>query len=184
MLLALYNITEHNSNSAPASNLSSINLTLKKIVSGGQTGADRAALDAALHHGFPHGGWLPRGRKAEDGPVANRYKLQEMVSSDYRKRTRQNVIDSDGTLIVSHGELHGGSLLTRVEAERRGCPWLHLDMKRLAEAEATAILRSWLVEHSIGVLNVAGPRASGDPDIYQKVYRIVSVLLVEANNLS
>lgn len=153
-----------------------MNLVLRKIVSGGQTGADRAALDAAISFGFPYGGWLPKGRRTEDGPLSKTYKLQELPSLDYRKRTRQNVIDSDGTLIVSHGKLNGGSLLTRLEAEKRGCPCLHLDME-VSTDEALAILIVWLVENAIEILNVAGPRASGDPGIYQEVYRLISELL-------
>ena len=75
--------------------------TPMKIISGGQTGADRAALDAALELSIPHGGWLPKGRKAEDGPVSKRYRLQELASPNYRDRTRKNILESDGTLIVS-----------------------------------------------------------------------------------
>ncbi|WP_136795660.1 putative molybdenum carrier protein [Desulfosediminicola ganghwensis] len=152
---------------------------LKKIVSGGQTGADRAALDAAIEHGFAHGGWLPKGRKTEDGPLPEKYALQEMTSSDYRKRTRQNVIDSDGTLIVSHGGLTGGSLLTLVEAKKMGSPCLHLDLEQVNGSEALLLLVAWLIENSIKTLNVAGPRASSDPVIYQQVYLLVSGLLVE-----
>lgn len=157
-------------------------LLLKKIVSGGQTGADRAALDAAIKHGCTSGGWLPRGRRAEDGPLPERYGLQELSSSDYRQRTRQNVIDSDGTVIVSHGELHGGSLLTRVEAEKAGRPYLHLDLERIGDDAAVAQLKCWLCDHAIEILNVAGPRASGDPVIYRKVYRLVSSLLAGLSN--
>ncbi|MCI5220281.1 MAG: hypothetical protein D3914_14100, partial [Candidatus Electrothrix sp. LOE2] len=81
---------------------------MKKIISGGQTGADRAALDAAIERGIPHGGWLPKGRTTEDGPLGQQYRLQELDSYRYRDRTEKNVKESDGTLIVSYGPLTGG----------------------------------------------------------------------------
>ena len=82
---------------------------IKRIISGGQTGAGRAALDFAIKMDLPHGGWVPKGRKSEDGPIPARYHLTEMPTKSYPKRTEQNVVDSDGTLIVSHGKLKGGS---------------------------------------------------------------------------
>ena len=86
---------------------------LKKIISGGQTGADRAALDVAIKLSIPHGGWIPKGRLTEEGRLPQRYQLQEMPTESYPLRTEQNVIDSDGTLIVAHGKLTGGSDCTR-----------------------------------------------------------------------
>ena len=88
-------------------------MMLKKIISGGQTGADRAALDFAIRWKIPHGGWLPRGRLAEDGPLPDKYRLDEMPSESHAARTQQNVIDSDGTLIIARGKLTGGTDLTR-----------------------------------------------------------------------
>jgi len=85
---------------------------LQKIISGGQTGADRAALDFAIGFDIPHGGWIPKGRKTEDGVLPDKYKLKEMPTASYPKRTEKNVLDSDGTLILSHGKLTGGSALT------------------------------------------------------------------------
>jgi predicted Rossmann fold nucleotide-binding protein DprA/Smf involved in DNA uptake len=95
---------------------------VRKIVSGGQTGVDRAALDIALALGIPCGGWCPRGRGAEDGVIPARYPLQETCSHDYAERTRRNVIDSDGTLILAIGALHGGTLLTAQLAEKAASP--------------------------------------------------------------
>lgn len=89
---------------------------LKKIISGGQTGADVAGLDVAIKHGVPHGGAIPKGRLNEDGALPDRYNLQEMPTSSYPKRTEKNVVDSDGTVIFTHGELTGGSLLTKKKA--------------------------------------------------------------------
>ena len=93
---------------------------LRKIISGGQTGVDRAVLDASIELGIDHGGWIPKGRLTEDGPFPDKYNLKEMPTSSYPKRTERNVIDSDGTLIISHGNLSGGSLLTRKLATNHG----------------------------------------------------------------
>jgi len=92
------------------------------IISGGQTGTDRAALDFAIAHGIPHGGWCPLGRRAEDGVLDPRYRLRETESKSYRQRTRRNVADSDATLILNLGELADGSLATRQLAERASKP--------------------------------------------------------------
>jgi len=136
-----------------------------KIVSGGQTGADRAALDWAIAAGVPHGGWCPKGRRAEDGVIPRRYRLRESPSTAYSQRTRWNVRDADATLIVSHGPLAGGSLLTLGEAKRAGKPVLHLDLDAIARPVAAARLRDWLAAVRPRILNVAGPRASHDPRI-------------------
>ena len=146
---------------------------LKKIVSGGQTGADRAALDFALRLGIPHGGWVPKGRRAEDGPLPDRYVLKETSTANYPERTEQNVVDSDGTLVISHGSLTEGSAYTIEMAIKHGRPWLHLDMERLTLQEASQRLRSWMATSSIEVLNVAGPRQSNDSRIYDTVLAVL-----------
>ncbi len=140
---------------------------VKKIISGGQTGADQAALDVALKLGIPHGGWIPKGRLTENGPLEDKYQLQEIDSTNYNKRTEQNVIDSDGTLIISHGLLTGGSEFTREMAIQHNRPWLHVDLNKSIAFHAAQEIRSWIKEHKIGVLNVAGPRASKNKKIYK-----------------
>ena len=135
------------------------------IVSGGQTGADRAALDWAIARGIPHGGWCPRDRLAEDGPLAACYRLEETPSRRYRQRTRWNVRDSDGTLIVNLGRLEGGSALTRSCAAELGKPCL---VVQLDEGVSEALLGetgAWLAAHHIRRLNIAGPRESKRPGI-------------------
>ena len=139
---------------------------IRKIISGGQTGADRAALDFAIRHGTPHGGWVPKGRKAEDGTIPEKYNLLEMPTRSYPQRTEQNVLDSDGTLIVSHGPLTGGSALTRELAKRHGRHWIHIDLTRMSAADAASNIQRWIEENKIAILNVAGPRASEDETIY------------------
>jgi hypothetical protein len=136
-----------------------------KIVSGGQTGADRAALDWAIDHGMPHGGWCPRGRRAEDGAIAARYHLRETPSERYEERTEWNVRDSDGTVILTLSDvLTGGSRTTAERAEALGKPWLHVS-RHANVAGAADALRRFIDEHGIVVLNVAGPRASSEPDV-------------------
>ena len=149
---------------------------LKKIISGGQTGADRAALDVAIKHNIPLGGWIPKGRLAEDNPLPDRYHLREMPTSSNSACTERNVIDSDGTLIVSHGKLAGGSDLTRKFASLHGRSWLHIDLSRTDHTDAAVKVKEWLVQEEIEVLNVAGPRASKDPIIYNKVVELLELV--------
>jgi len=151
-------------------------MEIQKIISGAQTGADRAALDFALEYGIECGGWVPPGRQAEDGPVAKQYHVWEMESGGYPERTEKNVEDSDGTLIFSHGELTGGSLLTREYAEKHGKPCLHIDFNRLIAFDAAIDVNDWLSEYRIAVLNVAGPRESKNPRIYQAVFKMLETV--------
>ena len=144
-----------------------------KIISGGQTGADRAALDFAIKHNIPYGGWVPKGRKTEDGRLPDHYQLQEMPSGDYSKRTKQNILDSDGTLIVSHGFLTGGSALTEFLAEEHNKPCLHIDLNLLSMQEAAWIIHKWIQSHKLKVLNVAGPRAGKDSKIYEATMNLL-----------
>ena len=152
---------------------------VKKIISGGQTGAGRAALDFAIKHNIPHGGWVPKGRQAEDGRIPDIYQLQEMPTDSHRARTEQNVIDSDGTVIITHGKLTGksGSAYTAQMARKYGCPWLHLDLAKLSIEQAVRVLRSWIGENKIEVLNVAGPRHSNDQAIYDTTRQVLEATL-------
>ena len=146
---------------------------LTKIISGGQTGADRAALDAAHEVGIEDGGWVPKGRKAEDGRISDKYNLKEMPTSSYPKRTEQNIFDSEATLIISHGQLTGGSLLTQKLAIKRQRLCKHTDLNKCNAFQAAKDISVWIDENHIEVLNVAGPRASKDPKIYSAVRRIM-----------
>lgn len=153
-------------------------MVIRRIISGGQTGADRAALDAALALGVPIGGWVPKGRKAEDGPIPDRYpNLRETDTDVYEIRTRWNVRDSDATLILSHGALTGGSKVTESVAREMGKPALHVDLATMSIADAVATIRAWLGGLDGETLNVAGPRASGDAEIYQAVNEVMTRLL-------
>jgi len=150
---------------------------LKKIISGGQTGADRAALDIAIHLEIPHGGWIPRGRLTESGPLPEIYLLQEMPTTSYAHRTKKNVLDADGTLIISHGPVSGGSKLTGDTALKHNRPVLHIDLTRQIAFQAAQHIKNWIVANGIEILNVAGPRQSRDPKIYRATYDILETAL-------
>ena len=150
---------------------------ITKIISGCQTGADIAGIDAAIANNFPCGGWVPKGRRTSDGPLPDKYIVQEMPTAGYPKRTEQNVIDSDGTVIFTHGKLSGGSDLTRKYAIKHRRPWLHLDMNQLFLEAAVRALSTWINENGIEVLNVAGKSAAKDERIYDVTYAVVDQLL-------
>jgi hypothetical protein len=138
-----------------------------KIVSGGQTGVDRAALDFARENELELGGYVPKERAAEDGRIPDTYpNLIETPTGDPAERTGLNVLHSDATLIISRGELAGGSLLTAECATKHGKPFFHADLLHTDPESQTEQVRTWLVELKAEVLNVAGPRASEDPEIY------------------
>jgi hypothetical protein len=139
------------------------------IISGGQTGADRAAFDFALENGIEIGGFVPQGRRAEDGRIGERYPhLIETKTRNYSERTRLNIEHSDATLILSNEKLTGGSRLTERLAERRRKPCLHLEFSSVEMDDAVESAKKWLDSVDCRKLNVAGPRASTDPEIYEK----------------
>jgi hypothetical protein len=150
---------------------------IERIVSGGQTGVDRAALDTALALGFPCGGWCPRGRLAEDGPIDSRYPLRETPSADYPQRTEWNVRDSDGTLILTRGRPSGGTAFTIALARRLRRPLLVLDLERGPDP---AKVPRWVEEKEVAVLNVAGPRESQQPGIREEAYAFLEKALKQA----
>ena len=147
---------------------------IQRVISGGQTGVDRAALDVALELGLSCGGWCPHGRQAEDGPIAPRYPLQETPSADSAQRTEWNVRDSDGTLLLSRGELTGGTAWTVECAGRFAKPCLILD---LAERPVPEAVRTWALDHQVRLLNVAGPRESRSPGIYAQAVPFLRAVL-------
>ena len=148
-------------------------MKLERIVSGGQTGADRGGLDAAIDLGLEHGGFCPKGRRAEDGAVPARYRLVETASADYAVRTRKNVDASDATVVFTRGAPTGGSALTAAYAKERGRPLLLVDLATTSARRAQSLVRRFLVESGARTLNVAGTRESGAPGIADEVRRIV-----------
>lgn len=153
------------------------------ITSGGQTGVDRAALDAALQVGLPVDGWCPRGRLAEDGPLPGHYPLRETPSASYAQRTEWNVRDSDGTLILSYGRLLGGTALTLRLADQLGRPSLRINLAEPAQRHGAAQrIMSWVEEHSLRRLNIAGPRGSTDPALYGLAKRLLLRFMKQASS--
>jgi hypothetical protein len=149
-----------------------------RIISGGQTGVDQAALDAARELGLPYGGFVPQGRWTEDGPLPLDY--VGMVETEARHpevRTKLNVRASDATIIFSRGPCEGGTLLTLLTARDHGVPHLHIDLSVGGGSLIAARIRSWLGDLRPGIVNVGGPRASKDPAIYQEVKAILAAAL-------
>jgi hypothetical protein len=147
-------------------------MNLKKLVSGAQTGADRAALDVALRHGFPHGGWCPKGRKAEDGPIGGQYQLTETPSASYLQRTEWNVRDTEGTVVFTLAkEVTGGSLRTIEFARKHKKPCAHIS--RAGSFMQSEVLIGFVKEHAIEILNVAGSRESKEPGIHRFVMDVI-----------
>ena len=149
------------------------------IHSGGQTGADRAALDAGLDAGCACAGWCPQGRMAEDGAISERYPLQVLPGSDYRDRTLANVRDTDGTVIFYNRAPSGGTALTLRFCVEKEKPYLLIDTAALTTAGATDQLREFVASHDISNLNIAGPRHSNEPAMYPYVYETIKRLLRE-----
>ncbi len=150
------------------------NCPVKRIISGGQTGVDRGALEAALSIGVAHGGWCPRGRRAEDGRVPLRYDMSETDSSRYDIRTEKNILDSDATLIIHQGPLTAGTALTRRLAHIHGKPLRLIDLALPIDWNAS---RRWLLAAQVRVLNVAGPRESSCPGIAERAQAVLATLL-------
>jgi len=143
---------------------------VEKIVSGGQTGADRAALDFAIEHGIDYGGFVPSGRMAEDGVIPSRYAhLTEAATSEPAERTRLNVLSSDGTILITHGPPTGGSDQTKEFAHLLVKPLLHIDLANEPIAKAAEKAAEWLALTGCQILNIAGPRASENVHIYPAV---------------
>lgn len=151
---------------------------ISKIISGGQTGTDRAAFDFALATGIEISGFVPLGRRAEDGSIPPRYpNLTETETRNYAERTELNVMAADATLILSHGPLTGGSRLTAKLADKHQKPFLHVDFLEETFPDSVERAKKWLTASDCRILNVAGPRASTDPDIYRRTGEFLRELL-------
>lgn len=147
---------------------------VKRIISGGQTGVDRAGLDVALDLGIPCGGWCPAGRRAVDGRIPDKYPLDETEARNYNTRTRLNVHDADGTLIINRGPLGEGTAYTVRLAQQQKKPHLVVDVD---DPEAITLARQWLAEHTIATLNVAGPREEKCPGIHEQACQFLKTVL-------
>ena len=148
-----------------------------KIISGGQTGVDRAALDVALRHGIECGGWCPAGRLDEFGKIPDHYPIRELEGGGFTERTLQNVKDSDGTVVMYPGELRGGS-----EQTIRFCVELHrphqlIDASKVAAQDAATLIADFVRKDKISILNIAGPRQSEWPAGYEYATRTLEIFL-------
>lgn len=148
----------------------------QKIISGGQTGADRAGLDAGLEAGLPVGGYVPRGRLSEDGQVPDKYPMTETGSKDYKSRTKRNILESDGTLIINIGPMKGGTALTAKIAQENNRP---LMIVQLDDDYQVGAVINWLEENRIQTLNIAGPRESKLPGIHDKAKQFLKEVLTQ-----
>jgi hypothetical protein len=151
---------------------------IKKIISGGQVGADQGALDVAIKYGIPHGGWIQKGRKTQNGILPPKYHLKEMSTASFKDRIEQNVIDSHGSIIITRGTLAGGADYCLKMAQKHGRTCLHIDLNTLSEFTAASRLNAWIKENDIEVLNVNGSRASEDSGIYKDTMDIIESAVV------
>ena len=155
---------------------------LEKVISGGQTGVDRAALDAAIELGIPHGGWCPKGRPARDGIIPAKYKLQETVSKLYPFRTKKNIEDSNGTLIYTDGTYSRGTNLTLKILKERNKPYIMVPYNEAFPNGMPLPFTSavdWIFAKEIHILNVAGPSEENHVGIYNKAYTFLIQLFRE-----
>ena len=150
---------------------------IEKIISGGQIGADQAALDVAIKLGVPHGGWIQKGRKTQRGILPEKYHLKEMPVAGYKERIEQNVIDSDGTVILSHGALTGSADYSQKMAQDHKRPCLHIDLNETSVDMAASNIYTWIIENEIKVLNVTGSRTSEDAKIYKLTMAIMEEII-------
>lgn len=147
------------------------------IISGAQTGVDRAALDAALAAGYPCGGWCPTGRVDEEGVIPSHYPVKELKKGGYRMRTIQNLVDADGTVIFYFGELEGGTEDTAYRCIKLGRPYRLIDGREIPVERAAELTREFVRARQLKSLNVAGPRASKCPEGYGYVLQVISAML-------
>lgn len=151
-----------------------IYVIIMKIISGCQTGVDRAAIDVAREIGLDYGGSVPKGRRAEDGKINKKYdKLTELESDCYEFRTEKNVTDADAILIFTVGKPAGGTALTIECADKHKKPYLLIDLRNKTDYEVIQLIQEWLSENQPEILNVAGPRESSVPGIYERVFVIL-----------
>jgi hypothetical protein len=148
-----------------------------KIISGGQTGVDRAALDVALKHGIDCGGWCPAGRLDEFGKIPERYPLREMEQGSFAERTLQNVKDSDGTVVIYFGDPRGGTQFTIECCEQLNRPHIIVNAAKISATEAATAIGDFVGEHKIDILNVAGPRQSEWADGFEYASRALEIFL-------
>jgi len=153
-----------------------------RIISGGQTGVDRAALDAALKHGIDCGGWCPAGRLDEVGRIPDRYPVRELEHGGFTERTLQNVKGSDGTVIIYSGKLSGGTEQTVRFCVEQQRPHELIDASKISTEDAASLITDFVRKHEIEILNIAGPRRSEWPDGYDYAFRVLDIFLMSIDS--
>ncbi|MAT39085.1 MAG: molybdenum cofactor carrier [Ectothiorhodospiraceae bacterium] len=151
-----------------------MNVTLRMILSGGQTGVDRGAMDAAMQHGVLCSGWCPAGRASEDGPIPPEYPLQQTPTDDVHERTMWNIRDSDGTLILLDGNPDDGTRFAIEQCVDQGKPYY---LEHLQQSASPDIVANWMRKFKVEILNVAGPRESNAPGVSEKANAFMRDLL-------
>lgn len=152
---------------------------IAKIISGCQSGADRAGADIAIEFGIPYSGYVPKGRRAEDGPIPDKYQVIELDTFDYPTRTKRNIAESDCTLLFTTLGLTGGSLLTHKLASELGKPILRIDLDKMGDYVAAVRIVEWLKEQKVAVVNIAGSRESKKPGVALRVASILRKVLAD-----
>ncbi len=151
-----------------------------KIISGGQTGVDRAGLDAALESGIECGGWCPEGREAEDGVIPDKYPIKVLPGAGYQQRTKQNVLDSDGTIIIYFGSPTDGTELTITFCINEHKPYVLIDAEEISIEHAIQKILEFIKHKNI--INIAGPRASGEPEAYDYAFQVMMQVFTHFND--
>ena len=150
------------------------------IISGGQTGVDRAALDIAIQNNIKHGGYGPKGRLAEDGIIPNKYNLIETHSIDYNYRTKKNINNADATLILYFDKLNGGTLYTKNYCKKHCKQYYMLNMNKIFHADLNEI-HQWIINNNFRIINIAGPRDDKN-NIYIRSKEILSIIFTNLQN--
>jgi len=150
---------------------------INKIISAGLTGVERAALDVAIKVDIPHGGWTPKGRRTEGSVNPEKYRLREMSGSSDLDHIEKNILDSDGTLIISQGQLTGEKALTEKMAEKLSRPCLHVELNISNDFVTAQAISAWIAENRIETLNVAGQGLNNDPRLYNTTAKIFETVL-------
>ncbi len=145
---------------------------INKIISAGLAEVEQAALDVAIKVDIPHSGWIPNGHKDEDRSLLEKYKLKEIPASSDFEHTEKNILDSEGTLVISRGKLSGEASLLQNMTDKRNRPFLHIDLDSASDFFVSQTISAWITENRIKILHVAGPGVSKDSELYSATSKI------------
>ena len=146
---------------------------LKKIISGGQTGVERAALDAAIKLDIPHDGWTYKGRKTEEGVLPEQYNVKEIENPSYFERLENNIVDSDGTVILTFGQVPIVNRAITDLANKHKKPYLHIDLIECTRNHAIASVRKWMIGYEIETVYFTGSKPHAAPNVYEEAMQAI-----------